>query len=431
MCATLRHMSASRVFDDDGDPLPAEGFRYRYVVDQEGEVTKKANGVVPSRPSPIKPRNWMAAPIDDYISGTAPRYATIDGPSTQEQCSAGSGYGLIRVTLPKGTGKKTKLLSPLLGDRVHFFVNGELKALIGRGPGAKDQPFDLTLPSGQTELVGLIDNLGRYAGGNDMHEGKGVVSHLYEVATFKLGNPEIVQSAPIRPFDTQPYIEGLSDNAATCGNDLSWTFTHRRKSDLILDISGAACQAIILLNDAPIAFYSGQTGRPKFQMVLNNDIIKRGQNQLRFATLQWPEETDLAAAVSMFEIKSVLTDSAAWSFAKWECPKDREFTTPSKTALKSMSGRPAWFKARFTPKKIESPLWLELPGLSKGQLFINGMNLCRYFAATQTGKVVGPQKRYFLPSAWLKRNEENELLIFDEHGRDPSRVRIVSCDSAF
>lgn len=418
-------------FSPDGEPVPAEGFRYRYIVNQDGEIVRKANGMTPTRPAPIKPHAWQAAPINEYIDGTAPRYATIDGPSTQEQCSAGSGYGLIRISLPKGTGKKTKILSPLLGDRVHFYVDGELKALIGQAPGARDQPFDLTLSPGKTDIVCLIDNLGRYAGGNDMLEGKGVVSHLYEVASFKLAAPEIVENAPIRPFDTQSYIEGMAENSATCGHDLCWNFTHRRKSDLILDITGPASQAVILINDVPIAFYAGQTGRPKFQLVLNDDIIKRGPNQLRLATIQWPEETDLAPAVTMYEIKSVLTESATWSFAKWECPKEREFATLSRAAMKALSGRPAWFKATFVPKSSDVPLWLELPGLSKGQIFINGENLCRYFVATHTGKAVGPQKRYYLPASWLKPDEENELLIFDEHGRDPSRVRVVAADSAF
>jgi beta-galactosidase len=75
-------------------------------------------------------------------------------------------------------------------------------------------------------------------------------------------------------------------------------------------------------------------------------------------------------------------------------------------------------------------MWFDTAGLSKGQVFVNGHNLGRYFTATAEGKPVGPQRRLYLPDSWLKPQEPNELLVFDEHGNAPHRTQIVFADDA-
>ena len=73
----------------------------------------------------------------------------------------------------------------------------------------------------------------------------------------------------------------------------------------------------------------------------------------------------------------------------------------------------------------EAPLWLQTKGLSKGQAFVNGHNLGRYFTSTATGKAIGPQTHLLIPPAWLREDGGNELLLFDEHGALPQKVRLV------
>ena len=64
-------------------------------------------------------------------------------------------------------------------------------------------------------------------------------------------------------------------------------------------------------------------------------------------------------------------------------------------------------------------------GLSKGHVFVNGHNLGRYFTATAEGRPVGPQRQLYLPDSYIKADEPNELLVFDEHGFAPHRTEIV------
>ena len=63
--------------------------------------------------------------------------------------------------------------------------------------------------------------------------------------------------------------------------------------------------------------------------------------------------------------------------------------------------------------------------MSKGQIYLNGHNVGRYYHATRTGRSVGPQERYYLPEPWLQTDTPNELLLFDEHGRSPVACRLV------
>ena len=63
--------------------------------------------------------------------------------------------------------------------------------------------------------------------------------------------------------------------------------------------------------------------------------------------------------------------------------------------------------------------------MSKGQLYVNGRHVGRYWVATGSGKHVGPQTRWLIPQAWLKAGEENELVLFDEHGGNPAKVKLA------
>ena len=83
-------------------------------------------------------------------------------------------------------------------------------------------------------------------------------------------------------------------------------------------------------------------------------------------------------------------------------------------------GQPVWYRWRFSksavPEHFRVNLMLRLTGMSKGTLHLNGHHLGRYWQ-------IGPQEDYKIPISWLQ--DENELLLFDEEGRTPERVRFL------
>ena len=83
------------------------------------------------------------------------------------------------------------------------------------------------------------------------------------------------------------------------------------------------------------------------------------------------------------------------------------------------NGGPVWhrnvFKKPLIPEHANIRLKLRLTGMSKGMILLNGKDLGRFWQ-------IGPQEDYKIPMAWLE--EENELLLFDEEGRSPARVKL-------
>ncbi|KAL8523216.1 hypothetical protein ACS0TY_013256 [Phlomoides rotata] len=103
----------------------------------------------------------------------------------------------------------------------------------------------------------------------------------------------------------------------------------------------------------------------------------------------------------------------------------------------------AWHKAYFNVPDGEEPLALDMSSMGKGQLWVNGQSLGRYWTTYATGNCNGctytgifkPQKCqlgcgkptqrwYHLPRSWLKPTN-NLLVVFEELGGDPTRITLV------
>ncbi|RAL46541.1 hypothetical protein DM860_004820 [Cuscuta australis] len=102
-----------------------------------------------------------------------------------------------------------------------------------------------------------------------------------------------------------------------------------------------------------------------------------------------------------------------------------------------------WHKANFYAPNGNEPLALDMSSMGKGQIWINGQSLGRYWTAYANGNCNGcsyagpfkPQKCqlgcgqptqrwYHVPRSWLKP-AENLLVVFEELGGDPTRISLV------
>src|SRR6202012_309025 len=80
---------------------------------------------------------------------------------------------------------------------------------------------------------------------------------------------------------------------------------------------------------------------------------------------------------------------------------------------------PCWWRASFTVPANSGwrPVWRVIPtGLGHGSVWVNGHNLGRY-----PEKI--PVNGVYIPSCWLRQGF-NDLLIFDEDGRDARQVTV-------
>ncbi|GFZ10367.1 beta-galactosidase 5 [Actinidia rufa] len=102
-----------------------------------------------------------------------------------------------------------------------------------------------------------------------------------------------------------------------------------------------------------------------------------------------------------------------------------------------------WYKAYFNAPAGDEPLALDLRSMGKGQVWINGQSIGRYWMAyakgscgrcSYTGAYRVPkcqhgcgeptQRWYHVPRSWLKP-KQNLLIIFEELGGDASKIALV------
>ncbi|AES95050.1 putative beta-galactosidase [Medicago truncatula] len=102
-----------------------------------------------------------------------------------------------------------------------------------------------------------------------------------------------------------------------------------------------------------------------------------------------------------------------------------------------------WHKTFFDAPEGEEPLALDMDGMGKGQIWINGISIGRYWTAIATGSCndcnyagsfrppkcqLGcgqpTQRWYHVPRSWLKQNH-NLLVVFEELGGDPSKISLA------
>ena len=78
-------------------------------------------------------------------------------------------------------------------------------------------------------------------------------------------------------------------------------------------------------------------------------------------------------------------------------------------------------KGSFTVQQRQDT-FVRLDGFTKGNVYINGFNLGRYW------NPAGPQKTLYLPAPLL-REGENELAVLELEGIDgPAQVHLTDCE---
>jgi beta-galactosidase len=70
-----------------------------------------------------------------------------------------------------------------------------------------------------------------------------------------------------------------------------------------------------------------------------------------------------------------------------------------------LAGQPALYKGTFTLDEVNDT-YLDMRGFGKGFVFLNGINLGKYWE-------IGPQQTLYVPSCWLRQGA-NEVVVFDE-----------------
>ncbi|MFG0256298.1 MAG: beta-galactosidase [Phycisphaerales bacterium JB043] len=375
--------------------------------------------------APAKPKitGWEGAGCASYIDGSNPRYARISGPSALEDLGTPLGYGWYRIAVQSSSARKLKTAWFGAGDRLHVWSGGRHAGSLGRGPGLAPAYLGLSLKKGTTTLAVLADNLGRASGGVYAGARRGVWEHVWSVKPMSGLKAGIEIGEPVSPMVFRKPITRLYEDDVTMPERPTWSFQWRKKSPvaMTLDVSAIGeTTGLVIVNDEPVhCFADGGLDH-----VLLTDL-RRGKNVVQLAMIGDEELLSRASdAVRFEECVECLSEGAEWSFAAWERAPERDFAPMSKKERGEMRGVPMWWRTELALSRVDRPLVMTLGGMSKGQVFVNGVNLCRYFVATSDGQKIDGQQEYVIHHAWLRGDDTNEIVLFDEHGCDPSRVSL-------
>ncbi|MGD9690051.1 MAG: beta-galactosidase [Phycisphaerales bacterium] len=363
---------------------------------------------------------WQSAGLEDYLDGSGPRYASIAGPADLNTLGAPYGYGWYRLTFRHARGRRVQCVAPHSADRLALFEGGHALGMLGSGPGAEPDAT-IKLDKGEQSLVILAENLGRFAEGAQLGESKGLFGHVWEVSPIRLGRAAMRRGDPLDVLAFRAPLWQVHQGESTEPTRLTWTLPRRKKGPIILTLRPGRQRGLLLINDRPHAFFD-QSGPSRF--FIDETALGRGAIEVQIAVLGDADAAagELRDALGMYQCEENLTARAEWAFAKWELPTPDRFSVDHKRHLHV----PRWWKTTFTlpAGAAIAPLAVDLGSMSKGQVYVNGRHLARYFTATAANKRVTPGSVLHIPRPWVQEGRPTELMIFDEHGFPPVDVRV-------
>lgn len=412
--------------NSDGEPVVDESADQRHIthIDPSGTVKQiSAKLRAPAKAAAPKAtlHPMLGSDSEDYITGESARFATIPGPSDLVTLGCPTGYGWYRLALKSGAAKKLRITAPHGADRLHFFLDGESVGIVGEGPGASDHAT-ISLKKGNHNLVVLADNLGRASGGVILGEPKGLYGPIQVVSPVKGLKSKVVTAEPLEMLKFKTPLWEVRPGDSTAPERLTFVFAHRKSTPIVVRVANTRARGLLIVNNTPIAFLERGA---VLTTLLEQPTLSKGNNTVQIAIMNdglgdTVEHTLKEIKVTIEECVENLTAKAEWAFAKWEQPAGSGYR-----AKPGATKGPVWWRGGFTVTGTDQPLWLDLSGMTKGQIYIDGKHLCRYFVSTPGVNAVAPQSRYLIPSAWIRPGESHELVLFDEHGGNPGKCKLA------
>ncbi len=430
---TLRVGVESRL--EDGSFRPAKGFKETFSIELDGSVAKERVAGQSARAGSVRWGSWERWSDPSLCEGSSPRFATIDGPASLRSCGVGAGYGWYRLRFRQPKAAKVRLDLPQAGDRLRVHLDGSLVGVFGEGPGAVPLPIDIKVSAGEHRLVVLAEHLGRGADGFAPERRSGMWRPAVETAPVKGVKVSFGAIPPVDPFPLRGFLPGIVRGVPAPEEGVRIEWAHRRKTRLLLDLGAWPSPSTVFLNGALFARVDGDASRRTVLELPNSAEVstKTGGNEV----LVVPDEEHPLAdrgvlkKIRIEEVVRELGGEDSWAFARW-LSADEAADQPGWIAAGDDRGSgvalPTWFRCGFTTSEKSlgpSGLMLDLGSMGKGEAFLDGRLLGRYFARTPDGKACGPTQLP-VPRAMIRPGERQVLALFDEDGRPPVGIRLVA-----
>ena len=287
-----------------------------------------------------------------------------------------------------------------------YGANGKYEGVWGRGTGKSRDLLLLPGLSGDTTFTFLCDNMGRHSEGS-AHQYKGIWGPVYAGAKRKPlpSVPLTNADGPLRE-DWQFKLFRSASSPQSRFFEAVWEVPNDPDRGLFLALRNLPQYAWVSVDGVLIGEHHGDdallNGFASSEYVLP---LRGPETEIRLRIFGTPT-FDLKESVNLYSypLKGELRD---WSFRPWRNPD------ASKDAANS--GRPVagpcWWQASLEKPSLPDPLFLATQGLSKGQVFLNGEPMGRYWE-------IGPDHAVYLPGM----HAVNTLAVLDEEGKSPEQT---------
>lgn len=373
--------------------------------------------------TPPMPPKLSDSPELSRVTLTAEQRSSSGQPEHFAQYGQDFGYLLYECDFNHSVDEVTTLILPALQDTARIYVNRVEQALV-RQVGAACVQMHTT--KGKNTLQVLVQHMGRLNFSPHLGESKGLTGPVYiggsvqdirrnwhsELGEVHLDELNHLQGAPMlsRSFtldgaDRAILVGAVSQGLRINGMDVSMEGYQDWFSFTTLDVS--------------LYLRPGETNTlemPFSKSPLNRLelILYRSEDELK----DWRMAGTDALLPQQWETYEALNESGHLHIDGQDAAYSGNRNAMS--VGDGSYGQPVWYRWRFSksavPEHFRVHLMLRLTGMSKGTLHLNGHHLGRYWQ-------IGPQEDYKIPVSWLQ--DENELLLFDEEGRRPERVRFL------
>jgi hypothetical protein len=370
---------------------------------EDGTVSRRDAVARAARPAHPKLGPWKRAGVCAEPTDKELAWEKIGRPQDPDRLGAPDGYIWYRAAVQEEKALRRTLFLPACEDRAAVYLNGAPLGVWGRGPGASRAPMPAAFRRGANELTILVDNLGRFSDEPNLGQPKGLFGDIYDAQPMPLSAGK---AKPFGDFSRRMVPRGFAHLAEELEAGPVWAIDlplpMAKVAPVHLSFANVPNHLAVLCNDRQAKFFPRHWSGENFGDVTLGNELKKGRNLLRL--LVWgPEPQGVLKKFSLHLLADNVSQSADWSFRLW--------SPPSPGARVVGKDMPAWYVAHFKSAGAEEPLFLHIIGAKKGQVYLNGHNVGRFWT-------VGPQEDYYLPSCWLK--EENELLVFEEQGLIPA-----------
>ena len=351
---------------------------------------------------------WSGCSLFEPTDKGSEGWQSLDKPLSLERLGTKAYYGYqwYRATVYSKEGGDSGLLFTAAADRFHVWADGKYLGVFGRATGDTRDMFPLYLSTGKTVLTFLCDNMGRSSEGR-AHQYKGIWGSVYAGASRQTLDEVSLMTArgPLR--DGWEFRNFRFFNPGGKFYEAVLKVPGQLGRGLFLTLRKLTHYAWVTVNGTLLGEHHGDysvlDGFGASEYVLQPPTPV-GETEIRLR-LYGSSAPDLSTSLTVYSypLDGELKD---WAFRPWQNPHPE-------SAVGIRSGEPCWWQAKLDKPPMSEPLFISTQGLSKGQVFLNGEAMGRYWS-------IGPQYTVYLPGLAARAT----LAVFDEQGMSPDKTLV-------